>query len=163
MSKTIKDAVEALNMQYSYALDNKDMAGWLACFANDPKSSYYCLSAENAEHGLAIGFMHDDNYGRLQDRVTFVTQVWQGTFQDYRTRHFVQIMRIEPSSEQDGVHKVLSNFNILYTPNDTSKTEVLASGRYEDEIRFDGENAKYLTRRAIIDSPVLPRYLVYPL
>lgn len=163
MEANVKAAIEALNLRYLLALDGKDMAGWLACFAQDPASAYHCISAENVEHGFELGFMYDDSYARLQDRVTYITEIWKGTFQDYRTRHFVQTVRIAPVAGAAQTYEVLSNFNILYTPDDTGQTDVLASGRYEDTVRLEAGEAKLLTRRAVIDAPVLPRYLVYPL
>jgi hypothetical protein len=50
------------------------------------------------------------------------------------------------------------------TPQDTGVTQVLAAGQYLDTVRLsDNGSAKLLSRRAELDTSVLPRYLVYPI
>ncbi|AKQ42953.1 aromatic-ring-hydroxylating dioxygenase, beta subunit [Aurantiacibacter atlanticus] len=144
------------------ALDSKKMESWLSNYAEDETASYYCRSAENTEQGFELGFMFDDRRARLEDRVTYVNEIWAGTFQDYRTRHFVQRIRYEKIDE-DNVD-VSSNFSVFMTPEDTGVTKVLAAGEYIDTVRLDGNGgAKLLSRRAELDTSVLPRYLIYPL
>ena len=47
---------------------------------------------------------------------------------------------------------------------DTGVTQVLAAGRYLDKVRLsENGGAKFLSRRAELDTSVLPRYLVYPI
>jgi len=94
----------------------------------------------------------------LQDRVTFVTEVWAGTFEGYQARHFVQ--RLRCAAQEDGSYRVESNFSVLYTP-EQGQTEILVSGRYLDRIIIDGE-ARFGEKRAIMDTNVAPRYIVYP-
>lgn len=153
--------LDALQARYLDALDTKNMPGWLACFSADAAASYICTSLENFERNLPIGLMLDDCRARLQDRVTYITEIWKGTFQDYRTRHFVQ--RLEAAPLADGVIVLRSNFSVLYTPEDTGGSEVLAAGTYEDRIRFEDGRALFLAKTAVLDTRVLPRYLVYPL
>lgn len=144
------------------ALDSKDMKRWLSNYAEEEEASYYCRSAENTEHGFELGFMFDDRRARLEDRVTYVDEIWAGTFQDYRTRHLVQRIRHEKvDANTVAVH---SNFVVFMTPEDTGITQVLGAGRYQDTVRLtDGGGAKLLSRRAELDTSVLPRYLVYPI
>lgn len=153
--------IDQILLEHITALDRKDMKRWLATFVEDDDAGYFCLSQENAEQGFALGFMYDDCHARLRDRVTFVTKIWAGTFQDYRTRHFVQ--RVETEEIGNGDVAVKSNFNVFMTPEDTGVSEVLATGVYDDVIRLGNGQARILTRRALLDTSVLPRYLVYPL
>lgn len=158
----LEAALDRLFLADADALDSKDMKRWLSNYAEEEEASYYCRSAENTEHGLELGFMFDDRRARLEDRVTYVTEIWAGTFQDYRTRHFVQRLSHERIDEKTIAAR--SNFVVFMTPEDTGMTTVLAAGRYLDAVRFeDGGDAKLLARRAELDTSVLPRYLVYPL
>ncbi len=151
--------VDDLQNRYIAAVDSKDMAGWLATFSESDNASYYCQSAENAAMDWPICLMLDDCRARLKDRVTFVNKIWQGTFQDYRTRHFTQRLSVEESS--DGTIKVRSNFSIEYTL-DPSATQTLVAGVYEDTIVIEGGEARFLSKRAVYDTNVLPQYVVYP-
>jgi len=151
---------DALQIRYAAALDNRDMARWLGCF--DSEASYICTHRESDEQGLQLALMMDDCAERLRDRVKFITEVWAGTFEDYWTRHFIQ--RLEYRIRDDGIIEVTSNFSVFYTTAD-GRSSVLAVGRYEDEViaRDNDDGAKFRSRRAIIDTSTLPRYLVYPL
>lgn len=157
----LERALDRLLLADAQALDSKDMKRWLSNYAEEEEASYYCRSAENTENGLELGFMFDDRRARLEDRVTYVNEIWAGTFQDYRTRHFVQ--RIGHERIDGKTVTVHSNFAVFMTPEDTGITQVLAAGRYLDTVRLaDGGDAKLLSRRAELDTSVLPRYLVYP-
>ena len=155
-------ALDRLLLADANALDSKDMKGWLANYAEENEASYYCRAAENTEHNLELGFMFDDCRARLEDRVTYVNEIWAGTFQDYRTRHFVQ--RVSHWQVDASTAEAISNFSVFMTPMDTGVTQVLAVGRYLDRLRLsDAGDAKLLSRRAELDTSVLPRYLVYPI
>lgn len=159
---SLEAALVELLLADSRALDSKDMQAWLGNYAEEEEASYICRSAENSEHGLDIGLMYDDCRARLEDRVTFVNDIWVGTFQDYRTRHFVQLTsckRLDPMTVE-----MRSNFSVLMTPKDSGITQVLAAGEYLDSVRQANDGAlKLLSRRAELDTSVLPRYLVYPI
>lgn len=158
----LEAALDALLLADSSALDGKDMEGWLANYAEEDEASYICRSAENSENGLALGFMYDDCRSRLEDRVTFVNDIWVGTFQDYRTRHFVQ--RVAYQRVDASTISMRSNFSVFMTPTDSGITQILAAGQYLDTVRLEKAGAlKLLSRRADLDTSVLPRYLVYPI
>ncbi len=155
----IQARVDNLQNRYMLALDNKDLQAWIATFADRDDASYTCISAENEANGWPIALMLDDCRARLQDRITFVTQIWKGTFQDYRTRHFTQRMSCE--QESGNTFRVRSNFVIDYSF-DPHPTKVLAAGVYEDLVVIEGEEARFLSKRAVYDTTVLPQYIVYP-
>lgn len=150
-------AIDWLQVAYLDALDHRDMPAWLACFTVD--GSYTCINAENDEVGLPVALMLDDSHERLRDRVKFITEVWAGTFEDYRTRHFVQ--RLRCSRTEDGLFAVTSSVMVLYTT-PTGQSEVLVAGRYEDLVAPAAGTAAFKSKRAILDTDVTPRYLVYP-
>ncbi|WP_132978753.1 aromatic-ring-hydroxylating dioxygenase subunit beta [Pigmentiphaga sp. D-2] len=156
----ILSSIDELQLRYAAVLDDKDMAGWLATFSEAPAASYICTSLEAETSGQLLAMMLDDCHARIEDRVTFVTRVWAGTFQDYQTRHMVQ--RVSAAAEGNLV-RVRSNFIVSYTPEETGQSGILASGYYDDLIEITGDTAKFLSKKAVMDASVLPHYLVYPL
>ncbi len=158
MTQEALQQIDALQMSYIAALDSKDMQGWLDSFTAD--GSYVCIANENEESGLPLALMMDDCHERLEDRVTYVTKVWAGTFEDYQTRHFVQ--RIACTPKGGDLYETVSNFTVFYTDS-AGNTGTLVCGRYVDEIVVNGSGAKLKSRRAIMDTNVAPRYIVYPI
>ena len=159
----IKEAIVELNAKYISALDNKDMKTWLSTFSKTPEATYICTSADNTESNLPLSMMYDDSRNRLEDRVTYITNIWAGTFQDYRTRHFTQMLSVM----RIGVGKFAAktSFQVFFTPDETGLSEILAVGVYEDIIEFNRKmnSGLFISRQAITDTSVLPRYLVYPI
>ncbi len=151
--------LDELQNRYISALDGKNMQAWSDCFSSRANASYICRSAENEEMNFPIALMYDDCRARIEDRITFVDDIWRGTFQEYRTRHFTQ--RIFHSQVADSVFEVKSNFSIEYTL-DPSASTPLATGVYEDVIIIENGTALFLSKRAVYDTTVLPQYIVYP-
>jgi len=151
--------IEELQMRYIDALGNKDMDAWLKTFS--PSGSYFCRTAESEARNLQISYIHDDCYARLQDRVKFVTRVWEGTFQDYQTRHFIQ--RLNNKVIENGLYEVHFNVAVAFTRSDSGATEFLIAGKYKDTIEIKNQQALFKSKSVVIDSPLLPHYIVYPL
>lgn len=150
--------LDALQLRYARALDNQDMLGWQSCFASE--ASYICKSRENVAQSLPIALMMDDSRARIEDRTKAVDQVWAGTFEDYQTRHLVQ--RASHAAISAERYAMESNFIVTYTTS-RGDTQVLAAGVYVDEVLFEGDEAKFLSRLAVLDADATPRYLVYPI
>jgi 3-phenylpropionate/cinnamic acid dioxygenase small subunit len=148
-----------LQSEYIHALDRRDMTGWLGMFSESPNASYICISEENDAADLPISLMLDDCRARIEDRILFVTKIWQGTFQEYSTRHFVQLLDIECLA--DGSYSMISNFTINYTM-PPQGTAVLSAGVYRDIIVRENGRLRFLHKRAVYDTNVLPAYIVYP-
>lgn len=154
--------VDALQNRYIAALDGKDIAGWADCFSQREDASYICRSAENEANGWPIALMLDDRRARIEDRIMFITRIWAGTFQDYRTRHFLQRVSCERASDLgEGLWRARTHFNIEYTL-DPNRTQTLTSGVYEDVVEIVGGEARFVSKKAIYDTTVLPQYIVYP-
>lgn len=152
--------LDDLQAAYSEALDLKRMRDWLATFEEDDRASYICTSRDSHERGLQVAMMLDDCRDRLIDRCTFIDDIWAGTFQDYRTRHFAQ--RVRAARGDDGLIVMRTHFSVAFTPDDTGISALLATGTYEDVITFAGNQPLFVSRLALTDNAVLPRYLVYP-
>ena len=154
----IRQAVDALQQRYLRALDGKDMRGWLECFERD--GSYFVTGADNDQDDLPIGLMFDDSYERLQDRVTYVTQVWPGAFEDYQTRHFLQTLDLQ--ADADGLWKSLSNVTVFATDL-RGRSQLFITGTYHDRIRVTNGMARFCGRRVVLDTFATPGVVVYPL
>ena len=159
--RDIQSAIGEIQNAYIEALDNKDMSAWLATFDQRDDASYILTTLDNEQQGLPLGLMLDDCHARLEDRVTFITEIWAGTFQDYRTRHVVQ--QVACTAQADSTYELRSNFSVFYTPTDTGQSNVLACGIYLDRITLTSEGARFIAKKAVTDTSVLPQYLVYPL
>ncbi len=153
--------IDALQVSYIAALDAKKMHDWLSTFSADADASYICTTAENVEAGRPVALMLDDCRARLEDRVTFVTKIWAGTYPDYRTRHFIQ--RTACRQIDDGLFEVETNFSVAYTPVDTGRSELFATGVYLDRVRIDAAGARFRAKKVITDTTVVERYVVFPL
>ena len=149
--------IDELQMKYLSALDGRDMEGWLNCFAVE--AGYVCITRENHDANLPVALMMDDSRARLKDRVRFVNEVWSGTFEDYATRHFMQRLSCKESGK--GRYDVMTNFMVAYT-NRRGGSDILVTGVYQDSVEIAGEEAHFLSKRAILDTVTTPRYLVYP-
>jgi 3-phenylpropionate/cinnamic acid dioxygenase small subunit len=152
--------IDELQLRYIDALDEKDMGAWLALFSPDASASYTFTTAESVESNFPVAIMLDDCRGRLEDRVTFISKIWAGTFQDYRMRHSVQRIRCEQDA---GMWRVRSNFRVICTPIGRDQRVETISGVYQDVIDVSGAQPLYRSKKAIADLSVLPRYLVYPI
>jgi 3-phenylpropionate/cinnamic acid dioxygenase small subunit len=160
-SSEVLARIDDLQARYIRALDDKRMDDWLACFSARPDSSYILNTAENEDRKRPLALILDDCRGRLEDRVSFVTRIWRGTYQDYRTRHFVQ--RTGCNADASAGLEVVTNFTVLFTPEDTGRTEVFAAGVYIDRVVPVDGGLVFLSKKAVIDSSLMARYLVYPL
>lgn len=105
--------------------------------------------------------MLDDCRTRLEDRIKFIEKVWAGSFQKYQSRHIAQ--RISVRRIDAETIETRSNFAVFFTPEETGLTTLLGTGVYEDVIVREGEDMRFLSRRAILDSALISRYFVYPI
>lgn len=151
----IHAAVDALHNQASLALDARDWNSWLDCFADE--GQYFAYPADDYRAGRPLALMMDDSKARIQDRISYIRDVW--VYETYQTRHFTQRLRVREQTA--GQVEVLSNFTVQFS-SEKGNAGLLALGQYEDLLRLQGDTARFLRRKAIIDNFLLPRYLVYP-
>ncbi|MEW4983723.1 MAG: aromatic-ring-hydroxylating dioxygenase subunit beta [Cycloclasticus sp.] len=152
-------SIENLNRDYICSLDKLDMHKWLACF--NKQGTYTLISNENERNGFPIGFMLDDKYERLQDRVKQVTEIQEDSTEHYQTRHMTQLTSI--TSLGNNRYQADYNFSTFYTQNLIETTDILCVGRYEDIVLIENGSASFIQRKAVIDTNVLPRYIAYPI
>ncbi|NIB40532.1 SnoaL-like domain-containing protein [Pseudomaricurvus alkylphenolicus] len=153
--------IDDLQTRYIAVIDAKDMEGWLSTFCQVAEASYVYTTAENLRANHAMALVMDDNYQRLQDRVTIVNKVWPGTYADYATRHFVQ--RTACRDMGAGKYEVESNFMVMTTPEETGRSTLFATGVYFDQVVVDKDQALFLSKKVVTDSSVVERFMAYPL
>jgi anthranilate 1,2-dioxygenase small subunit len=150
--------LDALQQQYVYSLDRRDMRGWLACFASDGR--YTLTSAENRRMELPVGMMLDDCHERLRDRVKFVEEVWNHAVEHYQSRHVISRDRCTREAGED-LHASTS-FSVFFT-NAQGHSSLLAVGHYEDLVTEQDGKLLIRSRIAVMDTAVPPRYIIYPI
>jgi len=154
---TLLARVDNLQRAYTHALERRNMEGWLATFDNP--GSYELTTQEHVKHNLPVGMMLDDCYERLQDRCTYVNEVWNHAVEHYQPRY--QIYRNFCEMQPDGAIHADTNVTLFYTGPD-GHSHLLVVGHYHDNIiEVEGE-LKFRSRKAILDTAVPPRYLIYP-
>jgi anthranilate 1,2-dioxygenase small subunit len=152
------ERLDSLQHRYVEALDSAEMERWLDCFSRR-QAAYICIPEENERRGLPIALMLDDCRERIADRVSFITRIWAGTFEPYRTTHFVQRLSAEKLGEDR--YRQVTNFSIMISP-EAGSSYVLATGRYYDVVVIEDGQPLFAEKRAVYDSQILPRYIVYP-
>jgi len=150
-------AIDDLLGRYSRVLDDQDWEQWPDLFAQE--CSYTVHTLDNIQRGLPLAYMYDDNRARVLDRIKFITEVWAGTIEPYRTRHVTQ--RTEAAPLDGARWTIRSNFQVSFTEND-SLSGLLATGYYEDVVELTTDGARFTSRAVRLDS-MPARYLVYPL
>ena len=154
---TLLTRIDILQQAYSHAMERRNMEGWLATF-NNP-GSYELTTQEHVKHNLPVGMMLDDCYERLQDRCTYVNEVWNHAVEHYQPRY--QVYRNFCEQQDDGMIRADTNVSLFYTGPD-GHSHLLVVGHYQDLIiEVDGE-LKFHSRKAVLDTAVPPRYLIYP-
>ena len=161
--RLLEARVRDLERRYADAVDSRRMDAWLDCFTED--GSYYVIAADNESDDLPLCLMMDDCRERLEDRATFVRDIWPGSFEDYQTRHFIQPLRLEPepgAKTGSGMFRALANFTVFAT-DARGRTGLFIAGQYRDRIRVNGGDCRYVERRVVMDTFTTPGVVVYPL
>ena len=149
--------VDDLQNRYTHALDRLDMDGWLATFSRQGR--YELTTLENLKHDLPVGTMLDDCYERLQDRVKYVTEVWNHAVEHYQARHFLH----RDLCQRNGAAEIhtCTNFSVYYTGPE-GKTAPLVVGHYQDVMVEEEGELRFRSKRAVMDTAVPPHYVIYP-
>lgn len=155
------EMLDDLQASYILALDSQNMTQWLDSFSDQAEASYVCTTQENERRNLPLALMMDDCRARLLDRVTYVTKIWAGTFQNYQTRHLTQ--RLSAVSPGENRIEMETSLAVYCTPDETGVSMLLATGTYRDIVVREQSRARFLSKRVVLDTFVMPRYLVYPI
>lgn len=152
-----KEKVLNLIDDYVFILDRLQLEEWVTLFAE--MSGYYVISRENFEQGLPIHVIFDDSLDRIQDRVTYIREVWKDHYNPYQSRHILSNIKVDSVDEN---YQVQANF-AYYSSTTQDGTRLVCVGEYDIEVIFEKAIPKFKKIRVILDTNVLPEAVVYPL
>lgn len=154
-----KEMISDLLTQYVMVVDDKNrLSEWPDFFADN--GAYYVYTKENYEFGLPMAIVMDDNKGRILDRVRAIQLIWKDHFDDLIPCHTISTPSLR--FVDDTYAELTTNFTVSIVKLD--KGPYVFSGRYLDKIVVTHDRkAKFIEKKVILDNPVLPTYLVYPL
>jgi 3-phenylpropionate/cinnamic acid dioxygenase small subunit len=152
---------EAEQLQHAYVrtVDGQDMTAWPQLFAAE--ASYAVTTRENVERGLALALVLDDSRDRIEDRVTYITKVWDGHYNAYWPRHILGPSMM--TGERGPDLELETPLAVYITEPGEVGSRLLAVGVYRDLVTFEDGSAKFRSKQVVLDTSVLPRYFVYPL
>ena len=151
-----QEEIAALYADCAATLDDGEFERWPSFFAES--CSYSVTSKENVDRGWPIALMSCDNRGMILDRVMAVRQSMLILPRvQRRIQSSVRIARLEGS-----VAHCRASFAVFETFAG-QPTTVFATGRFVDEVIREGDALRFFKRTCILDSPLVPNSLPFPL
>jgi anthranilate 1,2-dioxygenase small subunit len=148
--------IAALNARYVRCIDDGSLADWPSFFAED--CLYKVTTAENYKDGLEAGLIYADSRAMLLDRVSALSEA--NIYERHAYRHILG----SPFIVEDGddLARAETSFLVVRIMRDGT-TDVFASGRYVDVVRFAGGGALFAERVVVCDSSRIDTLLALPL
>jgi len=157
MDPALRWRFEDLYARYATLLDDGPLEQWPALFTAD--CSYRIVPRENHDLGLPLAVMRCDSQAMLRDRVRAVQQTM--LYEPRQLRH--QITQIQPARRGDGAFDVTASYSVIEVLRD-ELPRVLSVGRYLDRVAEDDDGAlRFVDKRVVYDSDMVPNTLVFPL
>jgi anthranilate 1,2-dioxygenase small subunit len=148
--------ISALNARYARCIDDGALAEWPDFFCE--RCLYKVTTADNYREGLEAGIIYADSRAMLVDRVSALAEA--NIFERHTYRHILGAPSI---LAQDGAGtRTETSFLVVRIMRDGT-TDVFASGRYVDVVRFDGDEPKFAERVVVCDSSRIDTLLALPL
>jgi len=149
---------------YAAALDRRDLNAWVDFFAEE--ASYAVVSSENETAGWPVSLIDDGSRSKIEDRVRFIRDVWDGSYNDYLQRHILSTPLL--TKAQSGSMDIEQSFAVYATDLDLSgesggRSTLLCVGRYQAGITGSPNEPKLSKLKAILDTCTLTQSLVYPI
>lgn len=155
--RDVKIEVEELLDAYVQCLDDARYEEWPDFFAEE-SPAYRIISRENHDRGLLLATMSCESRGMMQDRVVAIRNAV--VYSPQYLRHLVGAVRVV--GQEGDVYKVQSNYAVFHTMRD-QETRVFNTGRYIDEVVFEGGVPKFKLKLAVYDTIQIPSMLVIPI
>ncbi|MGQ0804156.1 MAG: aromatic-ring-hydroxylating dioxygenase subunit beta [Actinomycetota bacterium] len=155
LSREEEIAAQQLLQDAADLLDRRRYRDWIDLFVQDGR--YIAISAENHEKNLPLPII-DDTHDRMLDRADMIDRYW--SMRPTRTRHVTSVARLEKSSL--GKITAVSTFAVFVTEHQR-RVDVLAVGRYEDELQWRGDVLMFGSRHVIFDNDLIRHPVTYPL
>lgn len=149
--------LEELYNRYGQLLDDGPLEEWPDLFTET--CNYQIIPRDNFDEGLPLAIMRCESRGMLQDRVRSVQETIM--YEPRYLRH--QITNISASMQPSGALNVVANYLVIEVLlNELPK--LLSVGRYLDTVvRDTDEMLRFMEKRVIYDSVMVPNTIVYPL
>jgi 3-phenylpropionate/cinnamic acid dioxygenase small subunit len=148
--------VQDLNARYADAIDDDKLESWADFFRDDGR--YLITTAENFAQDLPIGLMYATSRAMLRDRIKALRQANISEAQSYR--HVLSAPRLIEAT--DGGVRARTSFIVVRIMH-SGETMLFATGRYEDRIVFERNDAFFAEKTVILDSRQIDTLLAIPL
>jgi anthranilate 1,2-dioxygenase small subunit len=157
IDRAMYDRVAELISVYAHALDDGDIDQWPGFFTE--KALYHITTRENYEAGLPIGIIRCSGRGMMTDRVkAFHTA---NIFEPHSYNHMIGAAVMGPGKSSGAVTS-RCNFQIVRIMED-GRMDLFATGKYLDEVVFEGGMPKFRERVVVLDSRSVDILIVVPL
>jgi anthranilate 1,2-dioxygenase small subunit len=157
MEAPTNDMVAELISDYAHALDDGQLDLWPGFFTET--ALYHVTTRENHDQGLPTGIIRCVGRGMMADRVkAFHTA---NIFEPHCYNHLLGPARTSPG-KSPGTIASRCNFQIVRIMDD-GRMDLFATGKYLDEVVFDGVAAKFAQRIVVLDSRNVDILMVVPL
>ncbi len=148
--------IAALNARYARCIDDGALADWPSFFAED--CLYKVTTAENYKDSLEAGIIYADSRAMLVDRVSALAEA--NIYERHAYRHILGSPFIV--EDGDGVARAETSFLVVRIMRDGT-TDLFASGRYVDVVRFGADGPVLAERVVVCDSSRIDTLLALPL
>lgn len=148
--------IESLYARYCAVLDDGPLDEW-PDFFTDP-CLYQLVARENHAAGRPLATLSFESRGMLRDRVYAVRETL--FHQPYYQRHLVSGFRYRALAPERIA--VEANYLVVRTKYD-ELPDVLSVGRYADVVVRDGDAWRFLEKRCIYDSELIPNSVIHPI
>ncbi len=156
MTVELQWRVEQLLARYAQVLDDGPLEAWPELFAED--CLYQIIPRDNFDAGLPLAIMRCESRGMLMDRVRSVQETI--VFEPRYLRHHITNVRIRQLS--DARLEAVSNYSVIEVLPD-SLPHILSVGRYLDVLEDGDGGLRFLEKRVVYDSVLVPNSIIYPL
>jgi anthranilate 1,2-dioxygenase small subunit len=148
--------IAALNARYARCIDDGVLAEWPGFFCE--RCLYKVTTADNYRDGLEAGVIYADSRAMLVDRVSALAEA--NIYERHAYRHILGAPFI--LAEDGAGTRSETSFLVVRIMRDGT-SDVFASGRYVDVVRFDGDGPKFAERVVVCDSSRIDTLLALPL
>ena len=153
-------AILDLYADYAICLEDRRFADWPDFFAET--CHYEVRSRENTELDLPGALILCESRGMIEDRITVLTDTL--TYRYLHIRHLITNVRIHevPGGEAGGTTKTSASYLVLHSTEE-GETRIFSTGKYEDEIVFEGDDPKFKKKIVTADTFAIDNLLAVPL
>ncbi|MBV8353698.1 MAG: aromatic-ring-hydroxylating dioxygenase subunit beta [Candidatus Eremiobacteraeota bacterium] len=149
-------AIGALNARYARCIDDAALSGWPEFFTD--RCLYKVTTAANYAAGLEGALIYADSRAMLVDRVAALAEA--NIYERHAYRHILGAPFVV--GQDAGETRSETPFIVVRIMRDGT-SDVFASGKYVDVVRFEDGDAKLAERIVVCDSSRIDTLLALPL